>query len=129
MKHYSLVCCAVVFGLCIASCNKQEAPPGPGVAATSNVEAREIFRVRCTTCHGADGTGTGPGAAALNPKPRNYTDPAWQDAIKDEDIKHIIVVGGAAVGKSPGMPSNPDLREKPDVVNGLLEIVRSFRKK
>lgn len=127
MKPYSIALCAVLF---VASCNKKEkAAAGAGPQVTSNAEAREIYRVRCMTCHGADGTGSGPGAAALDPKPRNYADPAWQQAISDDDIKKIIIVGGQALGKSPGMPSNPDLREKPEVVNGLLEIVRSFGKK
>ena len=125
MKPYTIA----LYALLAVSCNKQESSSSSGAAATSNAEAREIFRVRCVTCHGTDGTGSGPGAAALNPKPRNYADPVWQQATKDEDIKNIIIVGGAAVGKSPGMPSNPDLRDKPEVVNGLLEIVRSFGKK
>ena len=77
-------------------------------------------------CHGAGGHGDGPGAAALNPKPRNYTDAAWQKSISDEAIAKIIVSRGAAVGKSPSMPANPDLASKPSVVSGFVSIVRSF---
>lgn len=128
MSEVRIVLCAALFGLCMASCSKKEAA-GSGAPASGNPEAQEIYRIRCMTCHGADGTGNGPAAAALNPKPRNYAEATWQQAITDDEIKNIIIVGGAAVGKSPGMPSNPDLRGKPEVVNGLLEIIRSFGKK
>lgn len=103
------------------------APPAPvDKASAGAAEARKIFKSRCVVCHGETGTGNGPGAAALNPKPRNYTDPAWQKATPDEEIHKAILLGGAAVGKSSAMPANPDLNDKPEVVDGLVAIVRSF---
>ena len=95
---------------------------------TEVVDAEELFKTRCAQCHGQDGKGNGPGAAALNPKPRNYTDPAWQAKVTDEDIKKTIVYGGAAVGKSPNMPANPDLEGKPEL-DGLVKVIRGFRGK
>ena len=65
-------------------------------------------------------------AGALNPKPRNYTDASWQASVTDAQLRKTILLGGAAVGKSPIMPSSPDLDEKPDVVEGLVKIVRRF---
>jgi mono/diheme cytochrome c family protein len=91
-------------------------------------QAREMFTSRCATCHGPDGRGNGPGAVALNPKPRNYHDTAWQQKVTDEDIKKTITYGGAAVGKSPMMPASPDLDGKPQVVDGLVKIIREFGK-
>ena len=88
--------------------------------------AESVFATRCSTCHGTDGKGDGPASVALNPKPRNYTDPEWQKSVTDEHIKKTIVEGGAAVGKSPLMVPNPDLADKPEVVDGLLKIVRGF---
>lgn len=99
-----------------------------GVGATNAqpvADAHELFKSRCTPCHGETGHGDGPGAAALNPKPRNYTDVVWQKSVKDEDIKKTILYGGAAVGKSPIMPANPDLDGKPEL-DGLVAIVRGF---
>ncbi|HET9958265.1 MAG TPA: c-type cytochrome [Polyangiaceae bacterium] len=87
-----------------------------------------VFNTKCTVCHGSVGAGDGPGAAALDPKPRAFADPAWQNSVTDEQIKKAILEGGAAIGKSPGMPANPDLSAKPDVVNGLVAIVRGFKK-
>ncbi len=70
----------------------------------------------------------GPGAAGLNPKPRNYADAAWQQTVTDEEIEKAIVYGGAAIGKSPQMVGNPDLQAKPGVVAALREKVRKFGK-
>ena len=114
----------------------QEAPPAPAapavpapapVALDPAVEARNVFRVRCSVCHGTAGHGDGPGAAALTPKPRAFADASWQDSVKDEYLREIIVKGGAAVGKSPGMAANPDLEKKPEVVGELIKIVRGFK--
>jgi len=50
-----------------------------------------------------------------------------QASVKDEQLREIIVNGGAAVGKSPGMPPNPDLEQKADVVGELVKLVRAFK--
>ncbi|HEY6035926.1 MAG TPA: c-type cytochrome [Kofleriaceae bacterium] len=91
-------------------------------------EARTTFNTVCSTCHGADGKGDGPASASLNPKPRNYTDKAWQGSVTDDQIKKTILMGGAAVGKSPIMPAQPQLRDKPEVVDELVKIIRAFGK-
>jgi mono/diheme cytochrome c family protein len=96
------------------------------ISSADRKEAHEIFTTRCATCHGPFGRGDGPGAAALNPKPRNYADPAWQKSVTDAQIEKAIVEGGAAVGKSPLMVPNPDLAGKPGVVAALRDKVRSF---
>ncbi|HSQ63606.1 MAG TPA: c-type cytochrome, partial [Polyangiaceae bacterium] len=92
-------------------------------------EAKDLFKTRCVPCHGDQGKGNGPGAAALNPKPRNYTDATWQASVTDEQLKKTIVGGGAAVGKSPNMPANPDLEGKDAELNGLVAIIRGFKGK
>lgn len=102
-------------------------PPAPAAnQAAVTAEAKEMFASRCAPCHGASGKGDGPGAAALNPKPRDYTDAAWQKSVTDEQLKKTIVMGGAAVGKSPIMPGSPDLESKPEVVGALVKLVRDF---
>jgi mono/diheme cytochrome c family protein len=98
------------------------------ITAADRKEAQEMFNTRCAACHGQFGRGDGPGAAGLNPKPRNYADLTWQKTVTDEEIEKAIVYGGAAVGKSPQMVANPDLQAKPGVVAALREKVRSFAK-
>jgi mono/diheme cytochrome c family protein len=106
------------------------AAPAPAAAAKSSeatsAEAKQIFETRCYTCHGMTGMGDGPGSAGLNPKPRNFTDKTWQASVNDDHINKIIQYGGAAVGRSPMMPGNPDLIAKPDVVAALVKHVRSL---
>jgi mono/diheme cytochrome c family protein len=102
-------------------------PLAPSAAASD--EARQIFTTRCTTCHGSEGAGDGPGSAALDPKPRNFQDPVWQDATTDEHLEKIVMYGGAAVGKSPSMPGNPDLMAKPEVVRALVAHLRSLARR
>jgi len=98
-------------------------PAGDPVA-----EAAQIFHDRCTVCHGATGKGDGDGSAALDPKPRDFTSDEWQASVTDEHLQKIIVYGGAAVGKSPTMPANPDLDAKPEVVAELVKVVRGLAK-
>lgn len=102
----------------------------PGGGGGGMAMARQIFAGTCSTCHGMDGTGNGPAAATLGPvHPRNYTDPAWQASVTDADIKKIIVMGGQAVGKSPMMPPNVQLQDQPEVLNGLVTIIRGFARR
>ena len=96
------------------------------ISPAAEKEAQDIFKNRCTMCHGPSGKGDGPAGVALNPKPRNWTDAAWQKATPDEEIDKAILGGGQAVGKSVLMPANPDLANKPEVVKALRQIVRSF---
>ena len=133
---------ALLFGsltgaLFLAACS-QEAPkrahkPAPAKVASAppsphlgNEEGRKQFVGRCAACHGMEGKGDGPGAVALNPKPRNYTDKVWQKSVTDEQIGNTIMYGGAAVGKSPIMPAHPDLQSKPEAVAALVKVVRAF---
>jgi mono/diheme cytochrome c family protein len=113
----------------VLGCHKDAEPApaaeSPLVSPTAQ-EAQTLFKTVCAVCHGENGTGNGVGAAGLDPKPRNYTDPAWQKQVTDAQIKQIIVYGGAAVGKSPVMPAQSQLAQKPEVVDELVRIVRGF---
>lgn len=132
----------ITFSVLLLACSKKSEPPSAGsgesqpppsaapveAAQTPAEEARATFNTVCAACHGPNGTGDGVASASLNPKPRNYTDKAWQASVTDEQIKQIILQGGAAVGKSPLMPPNPQLKDKPQVIDELAKIVRSFGK-
>ena len=106
--------------------NTTAAVAAPPISAADRAEAKELFATRCTPCHGPMGAGDGPASAGLTPKPRNFTDKAWQTSVSDEHIEKIIQFGGAAVAKSPAMPPNPDLTAKPAVVSALREHVRGL---
>ena len=126
--------------IAIAGCTSKDAAPAEEKAAAPAptpepaaepagdpvAEAQQIFKDRCTVCHGAGGKGDGDGSAALDPKPRDFTLADWQKEVTDEHLKKIIVYGGAAVGKAPTMPANPDLDAKPEVVAELVKHIRSL---
>lgn len=107
-------------------------PPPEGAEAPANGSgsgaAQKYFDTQCATCHGTTGDGDGPGAAALDPKPRAFADPTWQADVTDEHIKKIIVEGGPAVGKSAGMPAHPDLKDKAELLDGLVKLIRDFKR-
>jgi mono/diheme cytochrome c family protein len=134
--------CLLLVTLLLASCGKNDKPPppssgspgakpesGPRAPVAQASEAQRMFMTVCATCHGADGSGNGPAAESLTPKPRNYTDPEWQASVTDADIKKIILEGGQANGKSPMMPAQMQLKDKPDVLNELVIIIRGFARK
>src|SRR6478735_3664522 len=141
-RPYRSVVWAAVFALASgAACSKHSAPEAPATStqpatvaepepppADPAADARKLFASKCVVCHGDHGAGDGPGAAALNPKPRAFADATWQASVTDEHIKKTIVEGGAAVGKSPAMAANPELADKPDELNALLKIVRDFKR-
>jgi mono/diheme cytochrome c family protein len=123
----------VLLTLTLAACrpppapvNNTDPPPAP-VAATPEAEATQIFSGRCSPCHGATGAGDGAASAALNPRPRNFHEAAWQSAVTDAQIEQIIRQGGVAMGKSAAMPANPDLDGKPAVVAALRTMIRGMR--
>lgn len=142
MRSSWIALALLLFG---SACGKGDKPPPPSQAYLQQESApaakrgsadngatraaQETFARVCSMCHGADGTGTGPAAESLNPKPRNYTDPAWQASVTDDEIKRIVVQGGAAVGKSPSMPPNPDLKDDPETLDALVKLIRGFAKK
>lgn len=106
----------------------RKAPPEPAAKMSPATQAEKMFATVCVTCHGADGSGRGPAADSLNPKPRDYTDPAWQASVTDEQLKETILKGGQAVGKSPMMPAQPQLADQPEVLDGLVKIIRGFKR-
>ncbi len=97
-----------------------------GADAEAIAEANKIWTERCVTCHGADGGGTGPGAAALEVKPRSFKDPTWQASVDDARLKKVMVEGGASVGLNAAMAANPDLADKPAVQDQLVKKIRKM---
>lgn len=104
-------------------------PAAPPSFAGPDDEAAHVYESRCAACHGARGLADTPTAQALDPKPRSFVDPAWQSRVTDDHLRQIVVGGGGAVGLNPLMPPNPDLKDKPAVVDALVRTVRGFAAK
>jgi mono/diheme cytochrome c family protein len=134
MKSFRvLLSIAAVAGGMLGACKGEDHTAGPLPAAPDAPAAEPVpmtadlvFSKRCATCHGASGRGDGPGAQALKPRPRDYTDSSWQKSVSDAQIKKTIIEGGASVGKSTLMAPNADLADNPAVLDGLVKIIRDF---
>jgi mono/diheme cytochrome c family protein len=99
---------------------------GPAWATPADLKrGMEKYLQLCAGCHGALGKGNGPAAAALSPKPRDYTDPKFVSSMSDEAMREIIKNGGAAVGKSPSMPAWGHALSEEDI-QGLIAYIRSL---
>ena len=85
-------------------------------------KGKEKFNQICASCHGPTGHGDGPAAAALDPKPRNLSDPKYVTTLSDEQIFKTVKVGGAAVGKSPLMPAWGSVLSDDDIWNVIAYI-------
>lgn len=134
LRYFSWICriaAALFLAALLLSGRASAAEPGAAVPAgqpdaAAEAAAKETYASTCVSCHGPGGRGDGLAAAGLPAKPASFSDPAWQKRISDQEIERAIVGGGAAVGKSPLMPPNPALAQKPQVVAALRTMIRSF---
>ena len=53
----------------------------------------QVVSEKCVLCHGQSGKGDGPGGAALNPKPRDWTDHAYMGSRTDDQLYDVIFNG------------------------------------
>lgn len=109
--------------------------PAPDAAAASTAPAdgagASAYGMYCVTCHGATGKGDGVAAAALNPKPADFSAGAFKyDANGNgtkgdvDDIKAIVHDGAAKHGGSPLMAPWPMLSA--DQLQAVAEYVKSL---
>jgi mono/diheme cytochrome c family protein len=57
---------------------------------TALAQGQQIFNDKCAMCHGADGRGNGPAAAALSPPPADFnTASFWQSTSRARMVETI----------------------------------------
>ena len=92
----------------------------------TNLSAEEQkYASFCASCHGADGKANTPSILAMNPVPRNLTDPTWQKTVGDDHIAKVIKQGGAAVGLNATMPPWGAVLSDQDI-DLLVALIRSW---
>jgi mono/diheme cytochrome c family protein len=69
--------------------------------ASALAEGARVFSSRCVLCHGDGGHGDGRAARLYSPPPADLT-ASWRTT---EYKLNIVREGGAALGRSPAMPS------------------------
>ena len=77
---------------------------------------KKVYDMNCAMCHGAKGAGDGAAAAALNPKPRKFTDGKFAYGDKDADLTKIIKNGKG------GMPPWGSVLKPADIDNVIAYI-------
>jgi mono/diheme cytochrome c family protein len=86
--------------------------PGPVLAQGNAANGKDLYTKHCAACHGPTGKGDGPAAAALTPKPADFTNKAYMAGLKDQYVFDLVQKGGVGVGKSPLMaPFGSKLKE------------------
>lgn len=85
----------------------------------------QLYQQNCAMCHGAEGKGNGPAAAALTPKPTDLTNQNYMKTLTNEQMLKVLKLGGAGVGKSPLMPpTGASLNEQQ--LKSLVTFMRSL---
>jgi caa(3)-type oxidase subunit IV len=89
--------------------------------------APQMFGIVCASCHGAAGDGTGAAGLALNPRPANFTDPAfWATRDMDRILRSIRDGAAASFGGSPLMVGW-SASFTPEQIQQLADHVATFR--
>ncbi len=105
------------------------APAGKFELKGDAAKGEVTFKTMCAACHGETGKGDGAAAAALNPKPADFTDAKRAAAATDEYVYKMVKDGGAANGKSPMMtPWGPVLNDD-QKVRDVAAYVRTLSAK
>ena len=87
-------------------------------AAEVDKKTERTWKAKCSSCHGADGTGATEQGKKLGVK--DYTSADVHAKLTDEQIKKAIVDG-----QGKDMPAYKDLNEQAD---SLVALIRSFKK-
>lgn len=90
-------------------------------AADAN-DGKAVYEIRCAPCHGSTGTGDGPAAAAIEPKPRNFRDPSFWRGRTRTSLRLTVEQGRPGTMMSPfkGVLSDAE-------IDGVVRYVESFR--
>lgn len=119
--------------LVLAACSRKPAAKSAAVTPLPPMPSYELrlgratYQHYCQTCHGETGAGDGFNAFNLDPRPRDFSDPAFQKKKTDADLADAIQRGGAGVGLSSLMPPWGRTLSRAEIGQTILYI-RSLQK-
>jgi cytochrome c oxidase cbb3-type subunit III len=89
-----------LFPLGLAQDTKESVSPYVHAVGDSVSRGEMVYKNNCILCHGVQGDGKGRAAPLFHPPPADLT-----HSNKDDEYKNAIIhLGGAAMGRSSGMP-------------------------
>ena len=77
------------------------------VRTTRTMEGPDLYAEYCAVCHGKDGKGGGPAAAALKKEPADLTQLARKNGGKFDELRVLGVINGSDVVASHGSRDMP----------------------
>lgn len=95
------------------------------VPAAAEIKAPEKYTIFCAACHGPTGKGDGPAAAALNPKPRKFSDGTYMNGRTDAQLINVIKNGGQPEKLSPLMTAFGNVLSDKEI-KGIVAYIRSL---
>jgi len=105
----------------------------PAALAADAAAGKASYDANCASCHGPEGKGDGPVAAALTNKPRDFSVGDFKydtdgdgTSGTDTDLTQIVKQGAAAFGGDPMMAPLGHLSDE-EIAN-ILAFVRSLKK-
>jgi len=107
MRQRGLLLYAVTIALCGLALAQAPKVVNIPVGHTSANSGKEMYEAYCATCHGKDGRGQGPAAAALKIPPTDLTVLARQHAGKFPSIKDYRALAGVAGIAADGSKEMP----------------------
>ncbi len=90
-------------------------------------QGRYLYSKYCSICHGTEGKGDGFNAFSLEPKPRNFTDDKYMNALSDPRLIETVTQGGRGVNKSSFMPTWGGRLNKQEI-EYVVAYIRTFAK-
>jgi glucose/arabinose dehydrogenase len=84
-----------------------------------------MFGINCARCHGEFGDGKGPDSGLLGVEMPDLTSPLFHFKRSKEEVREVIVKGGAPLGMSPMMPPWGGFLKEQEI-DHLVEYISSL---
>jgi len=93
---------------------------GIGAHGGGYEQGKNLYEEKCQICHGVNGQGDGPAAAALTPSPTDFARPDFWQGDVESKITETVQNGHAPM---------PAFNLKPDEIKAIIEyMTHSFKK-
>jgi mono/diheme cytochrome c family protein len=119
--------CALLLAACLANAQEKPVIKKVPMKHTSPASGKEMYTSYCAACHGVDGKGTGPSAAALKAPPPDLTTLAKRNDGKypSDHVANLLKSGtGAAAHGTLDMPTWGPLFKSLDPTHDVIVMQR-----